>query len=118
MLLMMTPSHICTILQAEFCEMLKLKRRTSMLMPVLHDVPTLRPCFSVDSLVGYEATCFLKRMACRLSTRWDTSFAEVLGWIHARLAFAIWRASVLCIRGSRTKWRSLGLEDGAAIDLS
>ena len=46
------------------------------------------------------------------------SFAEVLSWIHARLAFAIVRASVLCIRGSRTKWRSLGLEDGAAIDLS
>ena len=42
----------------------------------------------------------------------------MLGWIHARLAFAILRASVLCIRGSRTKWRSLGLEDGAAIDLS
>ena len=75
-------------------------------------------CFSVDGLAGSEATCFLKRMACRLSSRWDKSFAEVLGWIHARLAFAIVRASVLCIRGSRTKWRSLGLEDGAAIDLS
>ena len=60
----------------------------------------------------------LKRMACRLSSRWDRSYAEVLGWIRARLAFAIVRASVLCVRGSRTKWRSLGLEDGAAIDLN
>ena len=75
-------------------------------------------CFSVIGLAGSEATCFLRRMACRLSTRWDKSFAEVLSWIHARLAFAILRASVLCIRSSRTKWRSLGLEDGAAIDLS
>ena len=75
-------------------------------------------CFSVDGLAGSEANCFLKRMACRLSSRWDRSYAEVLGWIRARLAFAIVRASVLCVRGSRTKWRSLGLEDGAAIDLN
>ena len=75
-------------------------------------------CFSVDGLAGTEATCFLRRMACRLSTRWDRNYAEVLGWIRARLAFAILRASVLCIHGSRTKWRSLGFEDGAAIKLS
>ena len=75
-------------------------------------------CFSIDGLAGAEATYFLKRMACRLSTQWDRNFAEVLGLIRARLAFAILRASVLCIRGSRTKWRSLGLEDGAAINLS
>ena len=49
-------------------------------------------CFSVDGLARLEATWFLKRMACRLSIQWDKSFAEVLGWIHARLAFAILRA--------------------------
>ena len=75
-------------------------------------------CFFVDGLAGSEANCFLKRMACRLSSRWDRSYAEVLGWIRARLAFAIVQASVLCVRGSHTKWRSLGLEDGAAIDLN
>ena len=26
------------------------------------------------------------------------------------------RAALLCVRGSRTKWRSLSLVDGAAID--
>ena len=60
-------------------------------------------CFSIIGLVGSEATCYLKRMACRLSTQWDKSFAEVLGWIYARLAFAILRAPVLYIHGSRTK---------------
>ena len=34
------------------------------------------------------------------------------------ISFSVVRASVLCVRGSRTKWRSLGLEDGAAIDLN
>ena len=38
----------------------------------------------------------LKRMACRLSSRWDRSYAEVLWWIRAWLAFAIVQALVLC----------------------
>ena len=40
-------------------------------------------CFSVDGLAGSEANCFFKQMACRLSSRWDRSYAEVLGWICA-----------------------------------
>ena len=40
-------------------------------------------CFSVDGLAGSEANGFLKRMACRLSSRSDRSYAEVLGWIRA-----------------------------------
>ena len=46
-------------------------------------------CFSIDGLAGSEATCFLKRMACRLSTQWDRTFAKVLGWIRAMFTFAI-----------------------------
>ena len=33
-------------------------------------------------------------------------------------AFALVRATNVCVRGSRTKWRSLGLEDGAAVPIS
>ena len=40
-------------------------------------------CFFVDGLVGSESNCFLKWMACRLSSWWDRSYADVLGWIHA-----------------------------------
>ena len=64
-------------------------------------------CFSVDGLAGSEANCFLKWMACRLSSQWDRSYAKVLGWIRSRLAFAIVRASVLCVRGSHTKMEKL-----------
>ena len=73
-------------------------------------------CFSVDGLSGSEAVCFLKRLAGGLSSRWDRCYTEVLCWIRMRLAFAILRATGLCVRGSRSKWRCLGLEDGAAID--
>ena len=73
-------------------------------------------CFSVDGLTGSEASCFIKRLANGLSSRWDRSYSEVLCWVRTRLAFAILRATGLCLRGTRSKWRCLGLEDGAAID--
>ena len=73
-------------------------------------------CFTVDGLAGSEAACFLRRLAGGLSYRWDRSYSEVLCWIRTRLAFAILRATGLCVQGSRSKWRCLGLEDGAAID--
>ena len=36
---------------------------------------------------------------------------------RARLMFAVLRSTILCLRGSRSKWRSLGLEDGAPLRL-
>jgi len=80
-----------------------------------HDHFTLL-CFSVDSLTGSEAACFIKRLANGLSSCWDRSYSEVLCWIRTRLAFAILHATGLCLRGTRSKWRCLGLEDSAAID--
>ena len=44
------------------------------------------------------------------------NYSVVMGYVRARLSFAIIRAALLCVRGSRTKWRSLSLADGAAID--
>ena len=34
--------------------------------------------------------------------------------MRAKLGFALVRATVLCLCGSCTRWRSLGFEDGAA----
>ena len=56
-------------------------------------------CFSVDGLTGSEAICFLRRLAGGLSSRWDRTYPEVLCWIRTRLAFAILRATGLCVRG-------------------
>ena len=37
-------------------------------------------------------------------------------WIRSRLSFAILRATNLCLRGSRTKWRSgAAMVDGAGL---
>ena len=46
----------------------------------------------------------------------DKSYPEVAGWIPARLSFAILRATNLCLRSSRTKWRSgAAMDDGAGL---
>jgi len=38
-------------------------------------------------------------------------------WIRLRLTFALLSAVVVCLCGSRMKWRYLGVEDGAAIKM-
>ena len=72
-------------------------------------------CFSVDGLAGSEAACFIKRLATGLSSKWERNYYEVLCWVCTRLAFAILRATGLCVRGTCSKWRCLGLEDSAGI---
>ena len=74
-------------------------------------------CVSVDGMMGHEAAMFLKRIADLLSAKWETDYGLVMGWIRTRLSFVILRATLLCNRGCRTKWRSLGLIDGASIAL-
>ena len=74
-------------------------------------------CISVDGVLGSEAEVFVKRVADGLSRKWEKKYSEVIGWIRTRLCFAVLRATILCLRGSRTKWRSLRVEDGAALDL-
>ena len=44
------------------------------------------------------------------------SYPEIAGWTRAKLSFAILRATTLCLRGSRTKWRSgTAIDDGAGL---
>ena len=72
-------------------------------------------CVSVDGLLGTEVQHFMKRLGIQLAQKWEKSYGETMGWIRARLSFAILRVTILCLRGSRTKWRCLGLEDGAPV---
>ena len=73
---------------------------------------------TVDGALGHEAVLFLRRLAEKLSAGWEKSYGEVLGWIKARLSFAVIRATDLCLRGSRVKWRSgTGIDDGAGLPI-
>uniref|UniRef100_A0A0A9VZQ3 Oligopeptide transporter 1 n=1 Tax=Lygus hesperus TaxID=30085 RepID=A0A0A9VZQ3_LYGHE len=73
------------------------------------------------SLYALQMTAFVKLMAERLADRWSRSQSAVKGWLRARIAFSIIRASSMCLRGSRKKWRCsedlFGFVDGAALSL-
>ena len=66
-------------------------------------------CCSVDGMLGGEAEVFVKLIGENLSLKWDRNYSEIMGWIRSRLSFAILRSTILCLRNSRTKWRSLGV---------
>jgi hypothetical protein len=70
---------------------------------------------SVDGALGKEASFFLKYLSDRLATKWKRNYSDVVRWARTRLSFAILRATIQCIRGTRRKWRCLGIEDGAEI---
>ena len=55
-------------------------------------------CVSVDRLFGKETEHFVKRIGQSLSVKWEKSYSQVMGWIRARLSFAIHRATILCLR--------------------
>ena len=50
-----------------------------------------------------------------LSAKWEMDYGTVMGWVRARLSFAILLATLLCVWGSHTKWLALGLVDRASI---
>ena len=69
-------------------------------------------------MLGREATYIFKEtIGDRLAVKWERGYSEVMSWIRARLSFAVLRASILCLRGSRTKWRSVEHFDGAPLAL-
>ena len=73
---------------------------------------------SVDGYMGKEAKVLLSRFADKLANSWGKSYAVVMRWVQTRMSFAILRATNLCIRGSRTKWRSgIGMDDGAGLGM-
>ena len=71
---------------------------------------------SVDGVLGCEARMFLNRLGDSIADMWKKSHSEVMGWVRAKMSFAILRATNLCLRGSITKWRRvMDINDGAGI---
>ena len=46
--------------------------------------------------LGREATIAFKRIASRLSTKWDRPYPSVLSWIRCSLSFSLLRSSIRC----------------------
>ena len=70
---------------------------------------------TADGALGLEAKTFIRHLAEKIAAIWHKSNSEVLGYVHARMLFAVLHATYLCIRSSRVKWRRMEIEDGATI---
>ena len=71
----------------------------------------------MDGLLAPEARFFVQRLSDNLSMKWEQPFGVASSWVRAHLSFAILRAALLCVRGSHTKWRSLGIVDVASLPM-
>ena len=52
-----------------------------------------------------------------LPVKWERLYGVVTEWVRACLSFAILRAALLHLRGSRIKWRRLGIVNGASLPI-
>ena len=62
----------------------------------LRAINVLQLVMSVDGLLHREVEHFLKRMAANLAHKWEKPYSQTCGYVRARLAFAIIRATNLC----------------------
>ena len=71
---------------------------------------------TADGALGHEAKTFMHHLADKIAAIWHKSRSEVLGYVCTRMLFAVLRATNLCIRGSRVKWRRrMEIKDGAGL---
>ena len=72
----------------------------------------------MHGVLGREARMFLNRLGDSIADMWKKSHSEleVMGWVRAKMSFAILRATNLCLHGSRRKWRrTLMMELGSLV---
>ena len=58
--------------------------------------------FSSTGGVAKEASIFYKRLASRLSEKWEQSYSITLNWIRVSLGFSLVRSAIQCFRGARS----------------
>lgn len=73
-------------------------------------------CITVDGLIGNEMRLFLRRLADNLSSKWNIPYSLAVNWTQTKLSFSLLRATNLCTRGTRSKWRGINMEDGYGIN--
>ena len=73
--------------------------------------------FSTAGGADPAAGAFLKRLASLLAAKKDLPYAMTIGWLRCRLPFALLRASILCLRGSRST-KAASLHDTVQPDLT
>ena len=55
--------------------------------------------------MGKADTITYKHLAHLLSEKWSFPYSVVMGWLHCSLGFSLLRSSIMCIRGSRSRFK-------------
>ena len=77
---------------------------------------TFCPLIVTEEGIAHQSMqAFLRRIAARLSAKWQKPLSTVSNWVRVRVQFALIKAVDLRTRGSRKRWRSSGFEDGEGI---
>ena len=58
--------------------------------------------FSVDGLLGVEASAAMKRLATLLTGKWHQPYSQVTGYVRSRLPVALARSKSRCLRADRS----------------
>ena len=67
--------------------------------------------FSVTGVMGKEYSMFHKHMADTISKKTEENYSDIMNVLKCKLSFLILRASLLCIRGSRTHKKDSKITD-------
>jgi hypothetical protein len=62
--------------------------------------------FTTSGGMGPQTTVFFKYLAHRIAVKRNEKFADVMGWIRARIAFALARSMQVVLRGCRSRKRT------------
>ena len=68
-----------------------------------------------EAIFDIEAEVYIKNLASLLAHKWKKGHSVIACYIRAIMQVAILRSVSLCIRGTRMKWRSAVIDDGAGI---
>ena len=58
---------------------------------------------STDGVLHREYAAYQKRLACRLTSKWQKPFSAVMAWVHIHMQFVICRSVDLRVRGTRRR---------------
>jgi hypothetical protein len=72
-------------------------------------------CFTTSGGMGPQTTVFMKNLASRLAIKRREPYSLVMGWIRARIAFALVRSTQVVLRGCRARKRVFGT--GVPLDI-
>uniref|UniRef100_A0A1X7UCM9 Uncharacterized protein n=1 Tax=Amphimedon queenslandica TaxID=400682 RepID=A0A1X7UCM9_AMPQE len=67
--------------------------------------------FSTSGGFGPVLALFIKRLATLHSEKFQRSYSVTINLIHCRYSFAILKAAIRCLRGSRSRVRSFDSND-------